>query len=89
MVKNTNLDLSCLDDDDMPMVDAEVKAKAVQEAKELQKIAGLEQAFGQVAGSEPRAEPEIAGSTKGAGQEVAGSGELEGGQSVDLSTVIL
>lgn len=69
MAKNPNLDLSCLDHDDVPMQDVEPKDKVVEEAKGLEKAdrdidmaAGSKQAGRQIVGSEPRVEPEIAGS---------------------------
>lgn len=40
-------------------------------------------------GSELGVEREVAGSTEGAGQEVDGSAEPEGGQPVDLLSLIL
>lgn len=40
MAKNPDLDLSCLDDDDMPMQDVGAKNKAVEEVKGLEKVDG-------------------------------------------------
>lgn len=41
MAKNPNLDLSCLDDDNESMKDAEAKTKTVEEAKGLKKVDGM------------------------------------------------
>lgn len=76
MAKNPNLDLSCLDDEDEPMEDAEAKEEAAEEAKGIEKVTGdvdmiavsepvvgSELVTGQVARSELEAEQEVAGST--------------------------
>lgn len=83
MAKNLDLDLSYLDDDDVPMQDAEPKRSVVEEAKGLEKVnggvemaTGSELAGGQIVGSEQGTGPKVARSTCDVDQGVAGSGDL-------------